>query len=105
MIQILEEHLRGHVTVGLVVGIRLVAEGGFRRVEGDGHTLGFQGFACVQKGLEEAVGDAGGAAVLGGQPPFAAFAEGVETAEGQGMAVHKQQQGLGGGLRHDGNRS
>ena len=42
LIQILKEHLGRYITVCLVVGIRLVAKGRFRRVEGDGHTLWFQ---------------------------------------------------------------
>ena len=34
--------------------------------------------------------------------PLPLLAEGVEAAERQGMAIHKQQKGLGGGLGHDG---
>ena len=102
LFEVLEEHLRGHIPVGLVVGVRLVAEGGLGCVEGDGNALWLQGFAVVQQGFEKAVGHAGGPAVFGGQTAFPPLAEGVEAAECQGMAIHKQQKGLGGGLGHDG---
>ena len=102
LFEVLEEHLRGHIPVGLVVGVRLVAEGGLGCVEGNGNAFGLQGFAVVQQGFEKAVGHAGGPAVFGGQTAFPPLAEGVEAAECQGMAIHKQQKGLGGGLGHDG---
>ena len=102
LFEVLEEHLRGHIPVGLVVGVSLVAKGGLGCVEGNGNAFRLQGFAVVQQGFEKAVGHAGGPAVFGGQTPFATLAEGVKTAECQGMAIHKQQKGLGGGLRHDG---
>ena len=84
-----EEVLRRFVAVGLVGPIGLMAEGGFGGVEGDHHPLGGQALAVVEQGLEEAVGHRGGHTVLGAQPPLAAFAEGVETAERQGVAIHQ----------------
>ena len=81
--------------MGLVGGVRLVAEGGFGGVEGDHHPLGGEPFDVLQQRLEEAVGHAGGNPRLGAQPAVAALGEGIETAEGQGMAIHQQQQGVG----------
>ena len=100
MVEVLEEHLGGCIPVGLVIGIRFVAERGLGGVEGDGNPLGFQGFAVVEQCLEKPIRHAGGPTVFGGQAAFPPFAEGVETAEGQRMAIHKQQQGFGGSLRH-----
>ena len=80
--------------MGLVIGIGLVAEGGFCGVKGDRHTLGFQSLAVVEQGLEESIGHAGGTAILRGESPFTSLAEGVETAEGQRMAIYQQQQGF-----------
>ena len=100
LLQVLKEHLRSDIAVGLVVGISLMAEGRLGGVEGDGHALWLERFARVQQRFEEPVGDAGRAPVLGGQAPFASLAEGIEAAKRQGMAVHKQQQGLWSGLRH-----
>ena len=91
--QVGEEVLGRLVAVGLVGRIRLVTEGGFGGVEGDHHALGGEAAAVVEQGLEEAVGHAGGNPRLGAQPPIAALGEGVKTAEGQGMAIHQQQQG------------
>ena len=101
LFEVLEEHLRRHIPMGFVVGVSLVAKGGFGRVEGDRNTFGLQGFAVLQQGFEKAVGHAGGSTVFGRQTTFSSFAEGVEAAECQGMAIHKQQEGLGGGLGHD----
>ena len=100
LVEVLKEHVRRHVTVGLVIGISLVTERGLCRVEGDGDPLGFQGLAGVEERLQEAVGDAGRPAIVRGQTAFPAFAEGVETAEGQGVAVHKQKEGLFNSLWH-----
>ena len=100
LIQVLEEHLRSHIAMGFVVGIGLMAEGGFSGVEGDGHPFRFQAFAVVEQGFEKAVGHAGRPAVFRGQSTLTAFAEGIETAKGQGVAVHKQQQGFLEGFRH-----
>ena len=87
--------VRGHITVGFVRLIRFVPEGGFGGVKGDHHAIGLQAFAVIQQRLEEAVGHAGGNAVLGAQATLTSFGEGVEAAESQGMAIHQQQQRLG----------
>ena len=100
LIQVLEEHLRRHIAMGLVVGIGFVPEGGFCSVKGNGDTLRLQPFAVIQQCLEKAIGDAGGPAILGGQPTVTSLAEGVEAAEGQGMAIHQQQQRFLLGVRH-----
>ena len=92
--QILEEVCRRLIAMGLVVDILDVPEGGLGGVEGDHHPLGVEAFAVLQQGLEEAIGDAGGHARLGAEAAIASLAEGIETAEGQGMAIHQQQQGL-----------
>ena len=68
------------------LGVGLVPEGGLGGIEGNHHALGGQAFAVVEQGLEEAVGHGGGHPLLGAQPPFTAFAEGVETAKGQGVS-------------------
>ena len=85
----------GYIAVGFVGLIGFVPEGGLGGVKGDHHALGLEAFAVIQQRLEEAVGHAGGNAVLGAQAPLAPFGEGVEAAEGQGMAIHQQQQRLG----------
>ena len=90
--QVGEEHLRRLLAVGLVVGVLLVAEGGLGGVEGHHHPLGREPAAVVEQSLEEAVGDAGGHAVLGREPTISPLGEGVEAAESQRVAVHQQQQ-------------
>ena len=94
LVEVLEEDLRRHISVRFVIGVCFVPKGWLRRVEGDGHPLRGEGFAVVEQGFEKAVGHARGDAVLGGKPPFASLAEGVEAAEGQRVAVHQQQQGF-----------
>ena len=89
--QVLEEVLGGHIPVGLVGLVGVVAEGGLGRIEGNHHPLGAEAFAVVEQGFEEAVGDRGGHAGLGAQAPFATFGKGIKTAKGQGVAVHQQQ--------------
>ena len=86
---------RGFLAVGLVGRVGLVAEGGFGSIEGDHHALGVESAAVVEQGLEEPIGHAGGDPRLGAQPAIAALGEGIETAEGQGVAIHQEQQGLG----------
>ena len=93
--EVLEEVFRGFLAVGLVGRIGLVAEGGFGGIEGDHHALGVESAAVVEQGLEEPIGHAGGDPRLGAQPAIAALGEGIETAEGQGVAIHQEQQGLG----------
>ena len=66
LIQVLKEHLRGHIPMGLVVGIGLMAEGGLSGVEGDRHSFRFQAFAVVEQGFEKAIGHAGRPAVFCG---------------------------------------
>ncbi|CAI8152983.1 MAG: Uncharacterised protein [Synechococcus sp. CC9902] len=86
--------------MGFVVGIRFVAECGFGGVEGNRNTLWFEIFAVLQQCFEKAVGHAGRPPVLGGQPALSPLAEGIEAAEGQGMAIDQQQQRFGGSLGH-----
>ncbi len=93
--QIGEELLRRLVAVGLVGGVRLVPEGGFRRVKGDHHPLGAEPLAVLQQRLEKAVGHRGGDAGLGAQAALTALGKGVEAAERQRVAIHQEQQGLG----------
>ena len=100
LIEILEKHVRCHIPVRLVIGVGLVSEGGLGGVKGDRHALGFQPLAVVQQCLEKSIGHAGWATVLGGQPSLTSLAEGVEAPEGQGMAIHKQQQGFLLDVRH-----
>ena len=100
LIQVLKEDRRRFVAVGLVVGIGLVPESRFRRVEGDRHSLGREGLAVLQQGLEESVGDAGGDSILRGQSALPSLAEGIEASEGQGVAIHQQQQGFVLGRAH-----
>ena len=69
--------------MGFVVGICLMAEGGFSRIEGDRHTVGLQPFAVIEQGLEESIGHARRNSIFCGQPTLTAFAEGVKTAERQ----------------------
>ena len=90
--QIREEMLRGFLAVGLVVGVRHVAEGGLVGVEGHHHTGWGKAAAVVQQRPQEAIGHAGGDALLGAQPTIAALAERIEAAKGQGMAIDQQQQ-------------
>ena len=86
--QIDEEVLRRLITVGLVGAVRLVAEGGLGRVEGDHHPLGGQALAVVEQGLEEAVGHRSGDSLLGAQTTLAPLGKGIEAAKGQAVAVH-----------------
>ena len=70
-----------------------MAKGGMGRVEGDHHSLGSQALAVVQQGLEEAIGHRGGNSFLSAEAPFAPFGEGIETSEGQAVAIDQKQQG------------
>ena len=85
--QVCKEVLRGRVAVGLVGLVGHVPEGGLCRVKGNHHPLGGQALAVVEQGFEKAIGDRGGHALLGAQPPFTAFGKGVKTPKGEGMAV------------------
>ena len=49
LVEILEEHLRGNIPVGLVVRVGLMAEGGFRGIEGNAHPLGVETLARIQQ--------------------------------------------------------
>ena len=95
VVQIGEELLGRLVAVGLVAGVGLVAEGGLSGVEGDHHPLGGEPLAVLQQRLEKAVGHRGGDARLGAQAAFSSLGKGVEAAEGERVAIHQEQQGLG----------
>ena len=69
--------------MGFVVGVGLMAEGGFSCIEGDRHTVGLQPFAVIEQGLEESIGDACRNSFFGGQSTLTAFAERVKTTECQ----------------------
>ena len=81
--QVLEEVVGCDVAMGLVVGVGLMAEGGFSCIEGDRHAVGLQPFAVIEQGLEESIGDARRNSVFGAESTLTAFAEGVKTAERQ----------------------
>jgi len=105
LIQVLEEHLGSHIPMGFVVGIGLMSKGGLSGVESDRHPLWLETFAVVEKGFEKAISHAGRSAIFRGQSTLTSLAEGIETAKGQGVAIHQQQQGFFGGLRHGFGRS
>ena len=100
LLKILEEVSGCDVAMGFVVGVSLMAKGGFSRIEGDRHTAGFQPFAVIEQGLEESIGDARRNSLFGGQSTLTAFAERVKTTECQLVSVHQQEQGLIGGGAH-----
>ena len=83
LLKVLEEVSRCNVAMGFVVGICLMAEGGFSRIEGDRHTVGLQPFAVIEQGLEESIGHARRNPIFCGQSTLTAFAEGIKTAERQ----------------------
>ena len=90
--QIGKEVLGCFIAMGLVRLIRLVAECGLGRVEGDHHALGLEPAAVVKQRFEEAIRHRRGHTLLGAQPPIAAFAEGIKAAKGQRVAIDQQQQ-------------
>ena len=65
VVDVLEEVIGGYIAVGFVGLIGFVPEGGLSGVKSDHHPLGFEAFAVIQQRFKEAVGDAGGNAVLG----------------------------------------
>ena len=90
-----DEGLGGRVAVGLVEGVVLGAEGASGQVEGHGHV---RGALAVDQGQEhggEAVDGVGGLAGGGGE---VLDRQGVEGAEGHGVAVDEEEpRGVGAG--------
>jgi hypothetical protein len=83
LLKVLEKVSGCNVAMGFVVGICLMAEGGFSRIERDRHTVGLQPFAVIEQSLEKSIGHARWNSIFGGQSTLTAFAEGVKTAERQ----------------------
>ena len=83
LLKVLEEVSGCDVAMSFVVGICLMAKGGFSRIEGDRHTVGLQPFAVIEQSLEKSIGHARWNSIFGGQSTLTAFAEGIKTAERQ----------------------
>ena len=89
---LLVEVLRGRRPVGLVGLVLLMAKGGARRVQGDGHVGGLQLLQHAQQRVGEAVDGAHGLP----RPPHGQglVAQGVVGAVNDAVAVQDHQQGL-----------